>query len=150
MYTNVYVWQSSLKQCNDWCASSVWTLRCSRCRTSVIPRLHKDMKYWKWDFVFLSPRGKKCMTGKLPWKDCIINTAISLSKKNLIPSQNCIIRQTDCRLHIYTNRDHKTSPPESFVLRAKCSQGKRFIWLHYVCMVRLVQPSFLLDTFLAH
>lgn len=45
---------------------------------------------------------------------------------------------------------HKTSPPESFVLRAKCSQGKRFIWPHYVCMVRLVQPSFLLDTFLAH
>lgn len=61
-----------------------------------------------------------------------------------------------CGLHIYTTRGgrggggHKSSSLESFVLKAKSYEGRRFIWLHYVCMVRLTQPSFLSDAFLDH
>lgn len=45
---------------------------------------------------------------------------------------------------------HKTGPAESFVLRAKCSQRRRFIWPHCVCIARLPRPSFLSDALLAH
>lgn len=58
---------------------------------------------------------------------------------------------TGCGLHTYTNRGgHKSSSLESFVLKAKRYEGRRFIWLHYVCMVRLTQPSFLSDALLNH
>lgn len=47
MFTNVWqrLWNSLMT------GVRLLSERCSRCRTSVIPRLHKDMKYWKWDFV---------------------------------------------------------------------------------------------------
>lgn len=73
----------------------------------------------------------KQVPGKPAQRDYMINTSISGSKKHLTATENCIIKQTDPSLHIYTNRTHN-HPPDSFMLTAECSQ--REIYLASLCL----------------